>query len=46
MRVLAIPGIHVVGFPAEAVIYDISGFPAVSASLLLLIALLLLDSLL
>jgi hypothetical protein len=46
MHVLAIPGIHVVGFPAEVGIYDISGFPAVSASLPLLVALLLLDSLL
>ncbi len=42
-----IPGIHVVvGCPAEAGIYDSTGFPTVSASLLLLVTLLLLDSLL
>jgi hypothetical protein len=42
-----IPGINVVvGCPAEAGIYDNTGFPTVSASPLLLVALLLLDSLL
>ncbi len=42
-----IPCIHVVvGCPAEAGLCDITGFPTVSASLLLLVALLLLDSLL